>query len=82
MMTNIITLPFKKNALINCKEIKNVLSTPYQTTCITSTSIFFSILFLCKNDDDLVRGGGKGGRKVMIGIIIGENDNNWGPAAS
>ncbi len=37
--------------------------------------LFNSILV--KNDDDIVRGGGDW--KVMIGIIISENDDNCGP---
>ena len=57
--------------------IRDVLPSIYQITCITSRYVFFSISFLCKNDDDIVRGGG--GRKVMIGIIISENDDNCGP---
>ncbi len=33
---------------------------------------------MSKNDDDIVSGKG-GGWKVMIGIIISENDDNCGP---
>ena len=32
----------------------------YQITCISSRYVFFSISFLCKNDDDIVGGGGRG----------------------
>ncbi len=56
----------------------NVLSTRYQTTCITSTCVFFSTLFLCESDDVIISGGGRS-QKVMIGIIISENDDNCGP---
>ena len=64
MMTNIITLNIiKENALIKCKTIRDVLQNIHQGTCITSRCVFFSILFLCKNDD-IVRGEGEGVGKL------------------
>ncbi len=48
------------NFEIKCKKIRDVLSNIYQITCITSKCVFLSISFLCKNDDDIVRGGGRG----------------------
>ena len=66
-------------------SLRNILTNIYQITCIASRCFFFSISFFYKNDDDdddddiIRRGREGGGRKVMIGIIISENYDNYGP---
>ena len=76
MMTNIITLKSLEKWSNKMQKDKGCSQSIYQITCITSRCVFFSISLLFKNDDDIVRGGGW---KVMIGIIISENDDNCGP---
>ena len=56
MMSNIVTFKHKEK----CKKIRDVIQNIHKVTCITSKCVFFSILFLSKNDDDIVWGRGMG----------------------